>query len=174
MQPPSGGPRFDLALAQPQHDTIISMLPEIRPASLSDLEILVLLMRQLQADDPWSLPFHEDALRPVVRTLLADPSFGAAYLVHFAEKPVGYIILCFDYSLEYGGKGAWVDEFFVAPEHRGQGIGTEVLRFAEEAARKAGATVLHLEVNHGNPAIELYRRSGFEDHQRYLMTKPLR
>jgi len=26
-------------------------------------------------------------------------------------------------------------------------------------------------VNHGNPAIELYRRKGFEDHQRYLMTK---
>jgi ribosomal protein S18 acetylase RimI-like enzyme len=30
---------------------------------------------------------------------------------------------------------------------------------------------VHLEVNHGSPAIDLYRRAGFEDHQRYLMTK---
>jgi GNAT superfamily N-acetyltransferase len=123
-------------------------------------------MHLLQADDPWSVPFDEAAVRPIVCDLIANPAVGLAYLVCDSEQTVGYIVLCFDYSLEYGGKGAWVDEFFVGEEFRSRGIGSDVLHLAEHEARKAGATVLHLEVNYGNPAIELYRRHGFEDHAR--------
>jgi GNAT superfamily N-acetyltransferase len=85
----------------------------------------------------------------------------------------GYLVICFDYSLEYRGKGAWVDELFVHSSHRGQGIGTQFLELAESASRQYGAQFLHLEVNHGNKALELYRRRGFVDHQRFLMTKSL-
>jgi len=80
-------------------------------------------------------------------------------------------VMAFDYSLEYRGRGAWIDEFFVRRTYRGQGIGTRVLEFFAAQAKELGATVVHLEVNHGNPALGLYRRSGFEDHHRYLMTK---
>jgi len=35
-----------------------------------------------------------------------------------------------------------------------------------------GVNAIHLEVDHGNdPAIELYRRAGYEDHDRFVMTK---
>ena len=147
------------------------MTPSLKLASPTDVETLLPLMRLLQADDPWSVPFDDTAVRLVVHDLLANPAVGLAYWVCDGDQIVGYIVLCFDYSLEYGGKGAWVDEFFVRREFRGKGIGSDVLRLAEDEARKAGATVLHLEVNHGNPALELYRRHGFEDHARYLMTK---
>jgi ribosomal protein S18 acetylase RimI-like enzyme len=37
-----------------------------------------------------------------------------------------------------------------------------------------GVTALHLEVDHGNdPALELYQRAGYQDHDRNLMTKRL-
>ena len=55
--------------------------------------------------------------------------------------------------------------------YRGKGIGSQTLEFFAAEAKKLGARTIHLEVNHGNPAIELYRRAGFEDHNRYLMTK---
>jgi len=48
---------------------------------------------------------------------------------------------------------------------------TRVLEFFADEAKKLGVTVIHLEVNHGNPAVELYHRLGFVDHHRYLMTK---
>jgi len=83
------------------------------------------------------------------------------------------LVICFDYSLEYGGKGAWVDELFVKTAARDKGIGTQLLALAEDASRRAGATTLHLEVSHGNPAKELYRRRGFVEHHRLLMTKRL-
>ena len=66
-----------------------------------------------------------------------------------------------------------MDELFVAAKHRGTGIGTQMLDLAEAASREHGARMLHLEVSYGNRAVELYRRRGFVDHQRFLMSKRL-
>jgi GNAT superfamily N-acetyltransferase len=145
----------------------------ITQAGLADLETLLALMRHLQLDDPWSEPFHEPTLRANLAELLQNPVFGIAYIVREDAAPIGYLVICFEYSLEYRGKGAWVDELFVEPTHRGKGIGTQLLDLAECASREHHAKFLHLEVNHGNPAIELYRRRGFAQHQRFLMSKPL-
>lgn len=62
-------------------------------------------------------------------------------------------------------------ELFVRSTYRGAGIGQQALEFFVDQARQLGVAVVHLEVNHGNRAIDLYRRMGFEDHRRYLMSK---
>lgn len=157
----------------PAKATSLPMPVSITRATSSDLELLLPMMRHMQADDPWAEPFHEPTLRANLTELLQNPVYGVAYLVR--EKPalIGYLVICFDYSLEYRGKGAWIDELFVEAAHRGKGIGTQLLDLAETVSREHNAKFLHLEVNHGNPAIELYRRRGFLDHQRYLMSKAL-
>ena len=139
----------------------------------ADLDSVLTLMRHMQADDPWSLPFGEPVARKNLTELLQHAVYGILYLACDGQTPVGYLVICFDFSLEYRGKGAWVDELFVLPSHRGQGIGTRLLDLAERASREHGAQFLHLEVNDGNPAIELYRRRGFAEHQRHLMSKSL-
>ena len=140
-----------------------------------NLPELVAMMKELQVDDPWSCPFDERLASNAMDELLRNPSLGRVWTIATSQtddsQTIGYIVMAFDYSLEYRGKGAWIDEFFIRRTHRGQGIGTHALEFFAEQARQLGATVVHLEVNHGNPAIELYRRMGFEDHERYLMTK---
>ena len=140
-------------------------------AQPEDLADLVAMMKELQADDPWSCPFDERHASNAMDELLRNPSLGRVWTIVDDSQTIGYIVMAFDYSLEYRGKGAWVDEFFIRPTHRGQGIGAQALEFFAEQARHLGVTVVHLEVSHGNPAVELYRRMGFEEHQRYLMTK---
>jgi GNAT superfamily N-acetyltransferase len=103
--------------------------------------------------------------------LLINPSVGRVFLICDADSCVGYVVVSFDFSLEYGGRNAWIDELFIRPELRGKGIGSKALDFAVQVARECGAKVLHLEVNRGNPAINLYRRHGFEDHNRSLLSK---
>jgi len=146
----------------------------IHRAISADLESILILMPHMQADDPWDEPFDESVVRKSLAELLQNPVYGFAYIARDGHSPIAYLIICFDFSLEYRGKGAWVDELFVKPTHRGQGIATNLLDLAETASAESGARFLHLEVTHGNPAIELYRRRGFEDHHRYLMTKSLR
>jgi GNAT superfamily N-acetyltransferase len=148
-----------------------SMALEIQTATIDHLDAILARMRQMQEDDPWSEAFDEAVVRANLTALLANPAYGVICVAQDGGVPVGYVVVCFDYSLEYRGKGAWVDELFVALSHRGKGIATQLLEVAEKAAAEHGAKYLHLEVSHGNPAIELYRRRGFVDHQRYLMTK---
>jgi diamine N-acetyltransferase len=76
------------------------------------------------------------------------------------------------YSIEFGGRDAFLDELFVSADSRGRGLGTRALEVAAEACREAGIVALHLEVDHANTAAQrLYRRHGFVDHDRYLMTR---
>ena len=147
------------------------MAIEIQLATIDYVGAILAQMRQMQEDDPWSEAFDESVIRANLAELLGNPGYGVIYVAQDGRVPVGYLVICFDYSLEYRGKGAWVDELFVASRHRGKGIATQLLDVAEKAAAEHGARYLHLEVSHGNPAIELYRRRGFIDHQRYLMTK---
>jgi GNAT superfamily N-acetyltransferase len=145
----------------------------IRRAESADLEAVIHQMQRMQDDDPWSEVFDLTTVRANVAELLENPAYGLIYLAFEASQPVAYLVLCFDYSMEYRGKGAWVDELFVQRAHRGKGIATQLLEAVEKAATEHNAKYLHLEVSDGNPAIELYRRRGFVDHQRYLMTKRL-
>jgi ribosomal protein S18 acetylase RimI-like enzyme len=55
----------------------------------------------------------------------------------------------------------------VAPESRGQGLGMALARKALAMARRAGRRQLVLAVDAANaPAIEIYRRAGFEAWER--------
>lgn len=63
----------------------------------------------------------------------------------------------------YGTIGPGVPELSmsVLPEHRGRGIGTELIRRLLHALAARGATEVSLSVQQSNPAHRLYRRLGF-------------
>ena len=86
--------------------------------------------------------------------------------------PVGYVVLTLGFSLEFHGRDAFVDEIYIRAQYRGRGIGGKALAFAEGACRSLGVRALHLEVERKNTAAQaVYRKVGFKDHDRYLMTK---
>src|SRR5262249_12092630 len=101
--------------------------------------------------------------------------FGRAWLFSVNDELAGYVILTLGYSFEYRGREAFIDELFVESKFRGEGLGRQAMEFVEQRARELGVNVVHLEVDRGNdPALALYRRTGYVDHDRYLMTKWLR
>ena len=84
---------------------------------------------------------------------------------------VGYVVLTLGFSVESGGRDGFIDELYVAPAARGRGIGAKVLALVGREAGALGLKRLYLEVGHDNPAHGLYRRAGFVDHPRHLMSK---
>ncbi len=148
------------------------MDPVFEPATRADVAVLVAMVRELYAFD--CIPFDETVSRAALSELLQEPSYGCVWLITDRAEPVGYLVLTFDYSLEYGGRDAFIDELFVREGHRRRGIGTQAVQVAEAACRERGIRALHLEVEHANVAAQqVYRRAGFVDHDRYLMTKRL-
>ena len=146
-----------------------------RPASYEDEPALLRMMRNLAEQEPGAYFFDEPPVRNALHQFLANPDLGRAWIFYTKEIPVGYIVLTFGYSFEFHGRDAFVDELYVEPQYRRQGIGRRAMEFVEERARGLSVNAIHLEVDDGNdPAEELYRRTGYQDHGRYLMTKWLR
>jgi ribosomal protein S18 acetylase RimI-like enzyme len=144
---------------------------EIREATAQDLPVLLGMMRSL-AQHPPAIPFDEGELRAALETFLANAELGQAWLIWLGERPAGYVILTLGYSFEFRGRDAFIDELYVEPEFRRMGLARRAIEFVERRARALSVNALHLEVDHGNdPAVELYRRSGYADHGRHLMTK---
>lgn len=141
-----------------------------RPAQGSDADALLAMMRGLYEHD--RIAFDEAAARDALSRLLADDRLGLAHLILVGGQVAGYVVLAFGFSLEFRGRDAFVDELFVKEEFRGRGLGAAAIRFAEEVCRARGVRALHLEVERSNTGAQaLYRRSGFRDHDRYLLTK---
>jgi ribosomal protein S18 acetylase RimI-like enzyme len=132
------------------------------------------MMRKLAEQQPGAYYFDEPIACRLLHEFLANPNLGRVWIFSEGAAPAGYIVLTLGYSFEYHGRDAFVDELYVEPQYRRRGIARQALQFVEEQARGMGIQAIHLEVDHGNdPALELYRGSGYEDHDRYLMTKRL-
>jgi ribosomal protein S18 acetylase RimI-like enzyme len=145
---------------------------EFQPARPEDIEAVVSMMRALETDDPNKKPFDEARRRSSYLQFMDQPTLGRAWLLKFDGQFAGYLVLAFVFSFEYGGRNAFIDELYVGPGHRRLGIGSAALQFAEKIARAEGLAALHLEVSRNNAgAHKLYRRAGFVDHDRYLLTK---
>jgi GNAT superfamily N-acetyltransferase len=139
-----------------------------RRAVAADVPSLLELQQRFYKQEGY--PYDRASMERGMRALIANESFGRLFAI--GEPPVGYLVVTFGFSLEFGGRDAFVDELYVADDSRGQGFGTLALQVAEEACRDAGIGALHLEVEHANQrARALYERSGYKAHERHLMTK---
>ena len=142
----------------------------IAPATASHLDHLLALAREFYAGE--RLPYDETVLRRAYAALWAVPLHGAVWLARDGDELAGYGVLACGFSLEYAGRDAFVDELYVRPDRRDRGIGSRILDAMEAECRRQGIAALHLEVDHDNAAgRRLYRRRGFVDHERHLMTK---
>jgi ribosomal protein S18 acetylase RimI-like enzyme len=141
----------------------------IRPAGPGDRDILVDLMTEFYAET--ATPFDPDAAAPAFQTLLGDPGLGRAWIVESAGAAVGYAVLAMGFSLQFGGRDAFLDDLFIQRGHRGRGLGRAAVRAVLDECASRGVRALHLEVARDNLAAkELYRRFGFADHGFQMMT----
>ena len=144
----------------------------LEPATTQDVPALLEWMRDFYVHE--DIPFDPAVSEPVLRELLARPELGRVLKLVAGGHAVGYAVLAFGFSLEFGGRSLFLDELYVRPPWRGRGIGTIALRLLQETSRDLGARSLALEVNLDNVGAErLYRREGFTSNRRQLMTRRL-
>lgn len=93
--------------------------------------------------------------------LMEGLDFAKAYVCEKNNKTVGYILLALTYSNEAGGMVVWLDEIYVKPEFRSQGIGSELIDFVIEKYKNK-ISRFRLEITESNiGAKKLYLSKGF-------------
>jgi ribosomal protein S18 acetylase RimI-like enzyme len=148
------------------------MDPHLRAATLGDCPLLVTLMSEFYAESGY--PLNRRRAQAAFSELLADQGLGQVWLIQAEPGPVGYVVLTLGYSMEYGGRDAFVDDLFIRPIFRRRGLGKLALAEVRAACEERGVRALHLEVGRDNAAAQsLYRRVGFVDMDRQLLTLKL-
>jgi GNAT superfamily N-acetyltransferase len=133
---------------------------------------LLRLMRALYRHD--RLRYRRAGARRALTGLMRAPRFGEVFVLETGGAIAGYGVLTYSWSLEYGGRDAFVDELFVAPAHRGQGLGRRTVEFLAARCRRLGVRALHLQVERPNRRAQaLYLSAGFVDYKRLLLTRRL-
>ncbi|MBK0326765.1 GNAT family N-acetyltransferase [Rhodobacteraceae bacterium F11138] len=136
-----------------------------KPADLDRLTALVAAFHQEAG-----IELTDEARRAGLAPLLEGIPHGAAYLLGPARAPMGYIIVTFGWSVEFGGMDGFIDEIYLRRAVRKRGIATEALIALPKALAQAGLKALHLEVDRENEtARRLYGRAGFKARDSHML-----
>ena len=143
-------------------------LATVRTLSPDDLDALLPLVAAFHRFE--GIDMAPDTRRTTIAGLLSGPSMGEIWGVYQDGGLIGYMALAFGYSIEFTGRDAFIDEFFILPDRRGRGIGGRVVdRVGADLARR-GFVALHLEVARDNDrAGRLYQAHGFQWRTRYSL-----
>lgn len=144
------------------------MAATYRPVSANDIDTAVEMMREFYAIDGY--PIDIERSKALFWQFIGNENLGKSWLIYDENEAVGYMILTFVFSFEYGGTIAFVDELYISAQARGKGLGKSSIEFIKEEARKLSLKLLYLEVEHHNSnAQKLYLSAGFTEHKRKFM-----
>ncbi len=133
---------------------------KIRKASPSDLNALTQLLANQFDEHEIELAFSK--LHSALETMLQNESLGFCLLAEKDGQPVGFAAISFAWTLEYGGKTAWLDELYVLPNERNAGIGEKLIDAVIAETKALGCKAIDLEVETEHQRAEnLYKRKGF-------------
>ena len=134
---------------------------EIRKMCPADFEPVFAMMEVFYASD--ALLIHPDraVLRRTLSDCVGDCPFLEGFVFQAEGHPVGYAMLAKSYSTEAGGLCIWIEDLYLCPAYRGQGLGSEFLAMLRQHYQ-GKAVRLRLEAEPGNEnAIAVYQRAGF-------------
>lgn len=115
-------------------------------------------------------PIDIEVSEKLFQEFIHNENLGKAWLILEDKEIVGYVILTFIFSFEYGGKIAFIDELYLKESARGKGIGNETIEFIKSESTKLSLKLLYLEVeNHNEKAQKLYLAHDFAIHNRKLL-----
>lgn len=145
------------------------MSQNVRVAEPGDMDLLLKLMGEFYAES--SVPLDRERSAEAFAELIDSPSLGRVWIMERDGETAGYIVLTLGYSMEYGGRDAFVDDLFVREPYRGKGLGRMALEVLFEECRRRKVRAVHLEVDRENVAAkQLYKNFGFKDNDRQLLT----
>ena len=143
-------------------------MTSFKPLEIIDISTITQMMQDFYAIDNY--PIDVEVAKNLFQEFISNEHLGKSWLIYSENEIVGYIILTYIFSFEYGGKIAFLDELFIKETARGKGIGKEAIQFIQREVPKLSLKLLYLEVEpHNENAQKLYLAHDFVIHNRKLM-----
>ena len=125
-----------------------------------DFAVLSEMIFYLYEEDPEGEQISEEKIRRTISESAARPEKLRIIMICVDEEVIGYSIVCFIWSNEYGGDILNIDELYIHEGYRNNRIATD---FIEYQIHTSNAIAIAAETTPSNEsAARLYERLGFE------------
>jgi GNAT superfamily N-acetyltransferase len=102
----------------------------------------------------------EEVFQADIQACVEDSPYLEGYIFEEENTILGYAMAAKSFSTEFGKPCIWLEDLYMKPEYRSQGIGSAYFAYIEQKYPNA---LLRLEAEEENHrAISLYRRCGYD------------
>ena len=147
----------------------------IRQAGPADAPLVLAFIRALAEYERLSAKVEAD-LQRITETLFGASPKAFCSIAEWNGEPAGFALWFYNYSTFLARHGIWLEDLFVAPERRGNGVGKALI--VDLARRCVTEDLGRLEwavLEWNEPSIRFYRSLGAErlhDWQTFRLTGP--
>ena len=143
----------------------------IRDFTENDYEKYIELSKAFYSSDAVAHDIDPKHFHRTFHLILQKSPFVRGLVYQLDGEIAGYMLLSFMYSNEFGGMIVLLEEIYIDPQYRNQGIGKKFFHFVDTEYRNS-AVCFRLEVARNNAsAINLYKSLGFQEWNYQQMVK---
>ena len=131
----------------------------IRPMEEKDRSSVMEMMQEFYASPAVFTNGSAEIFQADIDHCLSACPYIDGYIFQSEDRIQGYAMVAKSFSAEFGKPCIWIEDLYLKPEYRGQGIGSSFFPYVQ--ALYPGH-VIRLEAEPGNDgAIAMYLRNGF-------------
>ena len=131
----------------------------IRELTREDKGAVINMMRVFYASAAVYTNGSEEIFENDVENCINDSPYLEGYVFEENGNLLGYAMVAKSFSTEFGKPCMWIEDIYLKPECRGEGVGMQFMEYMKE---KYPDTLQRLEVEEENEtALKLYRKAGF-------------
>ena len=132
----------------------------IRPATVEDCDLIVSLIKGLgiyeKATD-LEMPVTTD----LIRTNVFQKKYSEVLIAELNGVASGFCCFFHNFSTWQGKPGIWIEDIFVLPEYRKQGLGLSLFKEVAKICQERGCARLEWTcLTWNEPALEFYKKMG--------------
>ena len=136
------------------------MATMIRKMVRDDKEMIIDMMRVFYASPAVLSNGSEEIFEADVENCVNDSPYLEGFVFEENGEVQGYGMIAKSFSTEFGKPCIWVEDLYLKPEYRGQGIGSKFFEYLEQTYTDC---IFRLEVEEENErAIRVYKKNGFD------------
>ena len=134
---------------------------QFRACTEADLPMVQNYVISLYRKDPLEMEMTPKKIHQTFQEFTRLPEKGCIIVFDIDNAVVGYAILVFFWSNEFGGDVIEVDELFVQSDYRNRGIGKTFFQWLEETWHSKAVAFALQTTPTNERAIAFYQRMGF-------------
>lgn len=132
----------------------------IRNMRKEDKDIILDMMRVFYASPAVLSNGSEEIFAADIENCVNDSPYLEGFVFENGNEIQGYGMIAKSFSTEFGKPCIWIEDLYLKPEYRGQGIGSKFFDYLEKTYTDC---IFRLEVEEENErAIHVYKKNGFE------------